>query len=320
MSPLNEYFYESDDESQTEESSFDVDVDVDDNQEKNGWKHSKIKTNTSSSNNNISDSNSSNSNSLYYEHIVLPSDTLQGLCLKYKTTQTKLRQTNKFSGNNLALAPKKLFIPKQLENLHMQQLQQLPQLSLQMTQITLQTPGNTGNTRGQDRTTEEYKIHYIMSCFDFINCREVKDYCSRLDWNVELIIETMGKDFDCNANVNANVSANANVNTNVNARMGIRQRMSKDGQEKQEECKENHYRLRLLDIDFSGLGNNEKTKRVGDSVLDLNPFKKSIAKITRDDGDYHGHGYRHGEGHGDGKINIDMYTSSEFGIEMKDMS
>jgi len=49
---------------------------------------------------------------IYIEHTVLPTDTLQGLCLKYKITPTKLRQINGFSGSNLHLAPAVLKIPK----------------------------------------------------------------------------------------------------------------------------------------------------------------------------------------------------------------
>ena len=46
------------------------------------------------------------------EHIVQPSDTFQGICLRYKITPTQLRQANGgFSGTNLLLAPNPLKIP-----------------------------------------------------------------------------------------------------------------------------------------------------------------------------------------------------------------
>eukprot|EP00339_Tiarina_fusa_P019389 CAMPEP_0117031322 /NCGR_PEP_ID=MMETSP0472-20121206/22528_1 /TAXON_ID=693140 ORGANISM="Tiarina fusus, Strain LIS" /NCGR_SAMPLE_ID=MMETSP0472 /ASSEMBLY_ACC=CAM_ASM_000603 /LENGTH=182 /DNA_ID=CAMNT_0004739627 /DNA_START=95 /DNA_END=643 /DNA_ORIENTATION=+ len=46
------------------------------------------------------------------EHKVLPSDTFQGICLRYKITPTELRQANGgFSGTNLHLAPNPLRIP-----------------------------------------------------------------------------------------------------------------------------------------------------------------------------------------------------------------
>jgi LysM repeat protein len=47
----------------------------------------------------------------YMEHVVLPTDTLQGLCLAYKLSATRLRMINGFSGNSLQMAPKKLRIP-----------------------------------------------------------------------------------------------------------------------------------------------------------------------------------------------------------------
>jgi len=53
----------------------------------------------------------SSSFSSYMEHKVLPTDTLQGLCLAYKISAVKLRMANKFSGNSLILAPKTLKIP-----------------------------------------------------------------------------------------------------------------------------------------------------------------------------------------------------------------
>lgn len=47
----------------------------------------------------------------YIEHVVLPTDTLQGICLAYKLSATRLRMINGFSGNSLQMAPKKLRIP-----------------------------------------------------------------------------------------------------------------------------------------------------------------------------------------------------------------
>ena len=47
----------------------------------------------------------------YIEHFIQPTDTFQGICLTYKISATKLRQTNLFSGTNLKLAPSPLIIP-----------------------------------------------------------------------------------------------------------------------------------------------------------------------------------------------------------------
>ena len=70
----------------------------------------------------------------YVEHVVLPSDTLEGMCLFYKISATRLRQANQFSGNTLSLAPKRLVIPLSKNGL------------------------KTGAVRVQDRTTKEYKV------------------------------------------------------------------------------------------------------------------------------------------------------------------
>mmetsp|Transcript_38752 Transcript_38752/g.56905 ORF Transcript_38752/g.56905 Transcript_38752/m.56905 type:complete len:146 (-) Transcript_38752:284-721(-) len=47
----------------------------------------------------------------YIKHKVLPTDTLTGICLKYKISAVKVRQINRFSGSNLHLAPNPLIIP-----------------------------------------------------------------------------------------------------------------------------------------------------------------------------------------------------------------
>ena len=44
-------------------------------------------------------------------HKVLPTDTFQGICLRYKVTATDLRRANKMMGTNLKLAPSNLLIP-----------------------------------------------------------------------------------------------------------------------------------------------------------------------------------------------------------------
>lgn len=73
-------------------------------------------------NNTIDDDNKHNQNITkddlvegrdYLKHTVqADTDTLQGLCLKYKINATQLRQANGgFSGDNLRLAPSVLYIP-----------------------------------------------------------------------------------------------------------------------------------------------------------------------------------------------------------------
>lgn len=47
----------------------------------------------------------------YIEHIVQPTDTLQGICLAYKVSAMRLKKENSFTGNSLQFAPNKLLIP-----------------------------------------------------------------------------------------------------------------------------------------------------------------------------------------------------------------
>ena len=75
----------------------------------------------------------------YLEHIILPSDTLQGICLAYKTSGTRLRQANHFSGSNLSGAPKKLIIPISKKAIR------------------------SGYIHVQNKETKEYKIYAVMA-------------------------------------------------------------------------------------------------------------------------------------------------------------
>lgn len=86
----------------------------------------------------------------YVEHVVLPTDTLQGLCLAYKITATRLRQANHFSGNSLSLAPKKLVIPLSKKALR------------------------SGFIRVQDTDAKEYKLHAVLVEFPDMSTTEAK--------------------------------------------------------------------------------------------------------------------------------------------------
>ena len=75
----------------------------------------------------------------YVEHIVLPSDTIQGVCLAYKISLTRLRQVHQFSGNSLSSAPKKLIIPMSKKAVR------------------------SGFIHVQDTDSREYKKHALMA-------------------------------------------------------------------------------------------------------------------------------------------------------------
>jgi LysM repeat protein len=94
----------------------------------------------------------------YLVHTVLPSDTLAGICLRYKVSAMQLRRVNRFSGSNLSLAPAKLVIP----------------LTDKVTQIQL-----------QDRSSPEYKMQAMLIEFPCLRESERKAYLQLNDWDLE---------------------------------------------------------------------------------------------------------------------------------------
>ena len=97
---------------------------------------------------------SDNDELVFVEHEVKPTDTFQGICLKYNVTPTTVRQYNNFSGSNLRLGPEILVIPITLE--------------------TLTIRGISSNPI--QRTTEQIKIASFMDYFPKgrVNRREAK--------------------------------------------------------------------------------------------------------------------------------------------------
>jgi hypothetical protein len=85
----------------------------------------------------------------YVEHVILPTDTFQGICLAYKINTTRLRQANRFSGSSLLLAPKKLIIP-------------LSEKALRSGFIM------------QDTDAKEYKLHAFLEEFADLSLTEAK--------------------------------------------------------------------------------------------------------------------------------------------------
>mmetsp|Transcript_25760 Transcript_25760/g.39569 ORF Transcript_25760/g.39569 Transcript_25760/m.39569 type:complete len:328 (+) Transcript_25760:278-1261(+) len=96
----------------------------------------------------------------YLEHTILPTDTFQGICLCYKISAIKLRQTNQFSGTNLKLAPTKLIIP-------------------------LRGHPNKDKIKMQDRNSPDFKIQTMVAEFPSLREKEVRSYLEIADWNVE---------------------------------------------------------------------------------------------------------------------------------------
>jgi LysM repeat protein len=103
-----------------------------------------------------------------FKHKVQDGDTFQGICLKYKVTPTQLRQANRFSGNNLLLAPEFLTIP-----------------------------GVTGDKLQQDAgvLTREQQIALVRRSVPGIVGLEAKAYLELNDWNVDHAIQNAKEDF-----------------------------------------------------------------------------------------------------------------------------
>jgi hypothetical protein len=108
----------------------------------------------------------------YLEHIVLPTDTLQGLCLAYKVSATQLRMENKFSGNSLQMAPKKIKIP--------------------MVGVT-----NGMMIKTQDKTSKEFKLYAFQAEIPTMELVEAKAYLDLSNWDLEEAVRAAREDIDC---------------------------------------------------------------------------------------------------------------------------
>jgi LysM repeat protein len=86
----------------------------------------------------------------YVEHVILSTDTLQGICLAYKVSASRLKRANHFTGETLAVAPKKLVIP-----ISKQAIRQ-------------------GYLRVQDTDSKEYKLHAIQAELPMLGITEAK--------------------------------------------------------------------------------------------------------------------------------------------------
>jgi len=106
----------------------------------------------------------------YVEHILLPTDTLQGICLAYKVSASRLKRANHFSGESLQLAPKKLVIP-----ISKQALRQ-------------------GYLRVQDTDSKEYKMHAIQAEFPMLGLTEAKAYLELADWVLKDAVQSARDD------------------------------------------------------------------------------------------------------------------------------
>lgn len=118
-------------------------------------------------------SSSSPSEDCALEHVVMPTDTLQGICIAYKVHPTALRRANHFSGNNLMLAPKKLIIPAPAKR-----------------KAAAATGGGARQrvpVAQQDTTSKEYKINSLQAKVKELSTAEATAYVKTII-NTDLII------------------------------------------------------------------------------------------------------------------------------------
>lgn len=128
----------------------------------------------------------------YVEHVCLPTDTLQGICISYKVSASHLRRANHFSGT-LHSAPRKLLIPLSKQALR------------------------TGFIRVQDTDTKEYKLHKIQAEYPDISAIEAKAYLELVDWELKDALQSAKEDREWDTE-----DGNDQINSLKSGQIGIR--------------------------------------------------------------------------------------------------
>eukprot|EP00578_Thalassiosira_sp_NH16_P003507 CAMPEP_0181131450 /NCGR_PEP_ID=MMETSP1071-20121207/30431_1 /TAXON_ID=35127 /ORGANISM="Thalassiosira sp., Strain NH16" /LENGTH=265 /DNA_ID=CAMNT_0023217643 /DNA_START=90 /DNA_END=887 /DNA_ORIENTATION=- len=107
-------------------------------------------------------------------HEVLPTDTFQGICLRYRVTPTELRRANRMTtGTSLRLAPEKLVIPANNRNI---------------------------NLNAQGNLNREEKIAALLTrvsreARNKLSYAEARAYLEIADWDVSQAVEDVDEDF-----------------------------------------------------------------------------------------------------------------------------
>jgi len=133
----------------------------------------------------------------YVEHIVLPTDTIQGMCIAYKVSASQLRRANHFSGT-LHSAPKKLLIPLSKQALR------------------------TGFIRVQDTDTKEYKLHYFQAEFPDVSAVEAKVYLELADWELKEAVKARKEDQEWETGRDGEFDTDDQIKTLKSGQIGIK--------------------------------------------------------------------------------------------------
>lgn len=115
-------------------------------------------------------------------HVVTETDTMQGICLKYKVSATQLRQANCFSGTNLKLAPKVLKIPN--------------------SNRTIAPTTNIIQSEHENKIAQVYVKHKSLSR------KEVRAYLEMNDWNIERTLNEIQQDEEFERNSRGQFASN----------------------------------------------------------------------------------------------------------------
>ena len=112
-------------------------------------------------------------------HDVSPTDTFQGICLRYKVTPTELRRANRMMGSNLKLAPnpERIIIPANERNQCLD---------------------------GSKSSTNEEKIAALIQkaagmTKNRLSHSEARAYLDLADWDVDCAVENVREDFGWSA-------------------------------------------------------------------------------------------------------------------------
>jgi len=103
------------------------------------------------------------------QHLVLPSDTFEGVCLRYKVSGNRLRQCNQLlGGTNLRIMPPILHVP--VSSIH--------------------------SIKHQDTTTIEYKVSWMVYCVPQLTRKVAEAYLKICDMDLSQAISKAKDDFE----------------------------------------------------------------------------------------------------------------------------
>ncbi|KAL7575706.1 hypothetical protein ACA910_011522 [Epithemia clementina (nom. ined.)] len=105
----------------------------------------------------------------FTEHVILPTDTLLGICLKYHISKRELQRANGFYGDNLRLAPERLVIP-------------------------ITEKAKRLGWQPQEPNSKPFQMAAIMARFKNLSTIEAKCYLETNDWNLEEATQEALKD------------------------------------------------------------------------------------------------------------------------------